>query len=270
MSDEIDPAVQTEAKARQMGWVPLEKFKGDPAKWRPAEDYIARGEEVLPILKHNNRQLLDKLTGLEATVESLKAAKAEADESMEALRKYHEETAQREYDRAMRDLKAAKIDAIREGDHERAAQLEGQIDTLKEPAKLPEPKRTTQTTTPQENPVVTQWLADNAEMMADKEKKAYAMGMVSYLRAMGDTRQDRAFLDEVSDMVKQKYAEPAPRQKVEGGGTRPRSGVKTYADLPADAKAACDKMSAKLVGENRAFKTQEEWRKSYTEHYDWS
>ena len=50
-----------------------------------------------------------------------------------------------------------------------------------------------------------------------------------------------------------------------GGGT-----TKTYADLPPEAKQACENFAKKLVGPGRAYKTVEEWRKAYVARYDWS
>jgi len=39
------PPQQTdaEARARQLGWVPQEEFRGDPSRWRSAEEYVERG-----------------------------------------------------------------------------------------------------------------------------------------------------------------------------------------------------------------------------------
>ena len=48
------------------------------------------------------------------------------------------------------------------------------------------------------------------------------------------------------------------------GGTR----GKTYADLPADAKAACASFERDLVGPNRRYKTVAEWHTAYaTQHF---
>lgn len=51
---ETDPKV--EARAREMGWRPKDSWKGDPEKWRSAEEYVKRGEEMLPILQAELRK----------------------------------------------------------------------------------------------------------------------------------------------------------------------------------------------------------------------
>jgi hypothetical protein len=43
------------------------------------------------------------------------------------------------------------------------------------------------------------------------------------------------------------------------------SGKRTFADLPPEAKEACDRQSKKLVGESRAFKDLASWRSYYTD-----
>ena len=37
----VDPY---EAQAREQGWRPKEEFEGDASKWRPAKEFIERGE----------------------------------------------------------------------------------------------------------------------------------------------------------------------------------------------------------------------------------
>ena len=37
----IDPY---ESQAREQGWKPKEEYEGDPNKWRPAKEFVERGE----------------------------------------------------------------------------------------------------------------------------------------------------------------------------------------------------------------------------------
>ena len=50
-----------------------------------------------------------------------------------------------------------------------------------------------------------------------------------------------------------------------GGGSGGRQ--KTYADLPADAKAACDSYASKLVGPGRAHKDLASWQAQYAKDF---
>ena len=57
MSDEIEEVVEIEEEARKLGWVKQEEWKGDPDKWRPAEEFVERGRNIVPIM----RERLEKL-----------------------------------------------------------------------------------------------------------------------------------------------------------------------------------------------------------------
>ena len=38
---DVDPY---ESEAREQGWKPKEEYEGDPEKWRPAKEFVERGE----------------------------------------------------------------------------------------------------------------------------------------------------------------------------------------------------------------------------------
>lgn len=113
-----------EAEAEVYGWVPKDQFKGDPEKWRPAEEFVRRGEEILPIVRKQNEKLQAKLS--------------EQDETIKNMSRMFEKTLERERQKAEQTiaaLKAEKKEAIKEGNAERVEQIEAQIDTLKEETK---------------------------------------------------------------------------------------------------------------------------------------
>lgn len=110
-----------EAEAEVYGWVPKEQFKGDPDKWRPAEEFVRRGEEILPIVRKQNEKLQAKLSELEETNKNMS--------------RMFEKTIERERQKAAQEianLKAEKREAISQGDAVRVEQIDAQIDTLKE------------------------------------------------------------------------------------------------------------------------------------------
>ena len=45
----------TESRARAMGWVPKDQFRGPAENWRDAGEFVRRGEEELPILRERLR-----------------------------------------------------------------------------------------------------------------------------------------------------------------------------------------------------------------------
>lgn len=66
-------AIETEA--REMGWRPKDQFKGPESAWRDADEFVARGKEILPIVNKRNQALLDEIATLKtsqsATIERL-------------------------------------------------------------------------------------------------------------------------------------------------------------------------------------------------------
>ena len=65
-ASEVSPETNdTESRARAQGWVPKEEFRGDPAKWRDANEFIRVGEQELPVLRERNRDLTRKLSEFE-------------------------------------------------------------------------------------------------------------------------------------------------------------------------------------------------------------
>ena len=70
--------IEVQKDAERLGWIPPSRFKGDPTRFVDADIYIKRGEEVLPIVKEQNKRLHTELDSLkresQATAHALKAA----------------------------------------------------------------------------------------------------------------------------------------------------------------------------------------------------
>ena len=53
--DAPPPAPSVEELAQRMGWKPKEQFRGDPDKWRPADEFILQGHEIQRSLSSDPR-----------------------------------------------------------------------------------------------------------------------------------------------------------------------------------------------------------------------
>jgi hypothetical protein len=268
-----------EDRAAQMGWKPKDQFKGPEDRWVDAETYIKRGEDIEPILRANNKKLLDKVQTLETDLQSTKTLLAASSESIEELKKFNTEAARAAAKTQQAEIIAGIRAARESGDVETETQLIDQLTDSKaalkvaEATKKPEPK--TGDAPPPLTPEVKQWLQDNPWFGTDKRRTALAFGIAEELRAAGDKPNTLEFYQKVGAEVEKTLGGNSRREapsKVEGangaaGGT---SSGKSYADLPADAKEACEKMAKKLVGAGRAYKTEADWRKAYVAKYDWS
>lgn len=131
--NEVDEALaETEARARAMGWHPLEDFKGDPERWTDAAAFIARGEEHLPILRDQNRRLADKVSRLEGEVSNLTKNSTEQLEAIRDLTSLAKRSNEQGYQRALAEEKAKRREAVQNGDQEAFDQSEERIARMTE------------------------------------------------------------------------------------------------------------------------------------------
>ncbi|MDE2106523.1 MAG: hypothetical protein KGL39_55425, partial [Patescibacteria group bacterium] len=84
-----------EERAGAMGWVPQEKFRGDPEKWVDAETFVQRGEQVMPILKHNNEKLQAEIASLKGELGKVTSLFQASQEAVEELKKFNSEATRR-------------------------------------------------------------------------------------------------------------------------------------------------------------------------------
>jgi hypothetical protein len=115
-------------------------------------------------------------------------------------------------------------------------------------------------------------MEDNPWFGTDERKTMKAMGIAQVLRSdpENEALQGRAFFDRVKEELEGRSSPRA--DKVSGGrptgaGGGSGGGSKAFADMPSDAKEACDRQGKKLVGEGRAFKDMAAWRSYYANLY---
>ena len=53
------------SKAREMGWLPKDKWRGNPDNWRSAKEFVKRGEDFLPIIKAERNRAQARVAELE-------------------------------------------------------------------------------------------------------------------------------------------------------------------------------------------------------------
>lgn len=263
-----------EQEASLMGWTAKEEFKGNPDKWVDAATFVEKGKQILPILQKNNERLLGQVNHLSGQISALDGSLKAANAAIEALQESHSEDVKEQVEEAKARLRVELTEASRAGDHERVAEVTEKMTELRAAETTPVEKKEVQKP-PQKfvpSPGMQAWMNKNADFMLDPRKVALANAVSAEMRGKGDTRVDAAFMDDVRQEVEDSLAGGKQRGgdgKVESskGGGRRNDGAKTYEDLPADAKAACDSQASKLVGPNRAHKDNASWRASYTKQY---
>lgn len=244
--DQQQPEQSAEDRALAMGWTPKGQFRGDPEKWVDADTFIKRGEEFLPFLKANNKRL-------EQALERSNTKLASVEKTLERFAEHHTKTEARAYERALREIEgridaaaaAGDVAGVREG----TAELVGLT------------KDATPADASAEPPELVEWKAANPWFGKDKALTAATAAIGD--EAVAEGFSGKALIKEVDRRLREqfpsKFENPNRRQPgaVEGSGSAPRKAGKTYSDLPADAKAACDDfVTRKLL-------TREQYVKDY-------
>lgn len=273
--DQVVEATEAEVQeAREMGWADKDSWKGAPEQWVDAKTFLEKGRHILPIVKEQNQRLRGEVTTLSDRLRSAEARQKAQDATLAAI----EESRQADLEEARKEERAkitAELEeASRDGDHRRVAELTVQL--AESTAVKPEEKKKEEELPPQQklHPEVENWYRLNPDFIKDQRRVALARVVAEEMRAAGEPSLGAAFLDKVAAEVNRTLGaakKGGGTSKVEGDRGSHREpgggGGKAYADLPADAKAACDKMAGRLVGANRAHKTIESWRNSYAKQY---
>lgn len=272
------PAPEVIKEARSMGWRPQEQFQGDPDNWVDADEFVRRGREVLPILKHNNKRLQDQMLTRDREIGNLKASLEASQKAIKALKAGFSEANKRAAQSARKELIQQLREAREEGDVDREFELQDELSDLKEAekrsekdAEIDDPTPTDKTDDSQSeiHPDFKAWMdqPENSWFGKDQDKTKKFIAVANKLRAFGNTDEGQEFIDAVMEEL-DGGSKSVPPDKVEGGQRRgSNSGNKSFESLPAEARRACLDDADMLVGEGKAYKTLNDWKKAYTELY---
>lgn len=264
---EAQPSV--EDRARDMGWVPQDEWKGNADQWRPAEEFVRRGEEILPIVKSRLEKSEDQVNTLTRKIDDLTQDYNDRFERMQrtsqlALErqaqqiKAHYETKKREAvelaDPAAYE-QAAKEEALALEEHTKAVEAEQEPKGDQNGSAIPSGIRLK----------VDAWVEENPWFLSDPALSGYARGVDEEIRREKPGMAIEDHLEEVKSRVSaafpEKFGKSAPQpSQVEGGGALPSgSGAgKGAADLPEDAR----KQGMEFVSQG-LFKNLDEYATEY-------
>jgi len=270
-SNEIAPEVRQEAESQ--GWVPKEKFRGNESDWVDADTFVKRGREILPILRKNNENLIKDLN---ATKEQLKEFREAAEEFKKFQREAYERKAQ-DYEKRIQEIKESRAQAISDGDGQKVNALDDALDAAKDELKEAKQAAKDAEKAPIETPASTeidpglqQWLDRNTWFGQDKRMTGIVNGIGESLRLEFPLLKGQAFLDKLDEVLAEEFPgkfgaeKKSPASRVESGSGRASRGsssnAQTYDNLPAEAKAACDRfVKQKLMT-----------REQYVADFDWN
>lgn len=158
-------AVDTEKRARKLGWRPQAEWTGDPGKWVDAQTWIDRVLANRPLAEDRFKKLDQQNEALAAQLAESNKRLAEVGQIVVDMSKQQKTIRQREYQRAMEDLQAKQRAAVAEGNVEAydAAEIERKRLEKEQAEESPrsEERREAPATAGAANPVVSKWLREN-------------------------------------------------------------------------------------------------------------
>ena len=254
---------EAEVKARRLGWLPKGEFRGDPDRWRPAEEYLARGETIMPLLQRDNDRLHGRISNLEKEIKETREVAGE-------LRDFASKAEERAYERAKREIQA-KIEAAAANADPNTVRTEmANLDQLEKDHKVA-PKEKTNGATPAIDPEIQGWINTESWYTKDRTLNAFATDTYGELERAKPGMSTAERLAETKRLTQEKFPEKFglgdnPKRTAAAAVSNPNGAVKTkktgktYEDLPDDAKRACDRFVKMIPG----FK-----REDYLKDYDW-
>jgi hypothetical protein len=267
-------------RARLQGWVPRDEFRGPADKWRPADEFLKRGEEIVPILKERTKTLESKLAEADA---KLARQESEAKERFARLERMSDLALKRQREDIYASYEAAKRSAVEVGDVDRYEQLNRDQRTAihqhdqrfveaVQPVQQPQPQGQRPLTPAEQMQIehhektVASWTVRNPWFTADQEMEQVARTYSNKLKdkTPGITLEDN--LKATETYIRQRYPDKFPGSSnasgpsVEGGSRLSSSGTRKRGamDLPSDAK----KQGEKFIQQG-LFKNMDEYARDY-------
>src|SRR6185437_5720109 len=255
---------ETETRARRLGWVAKEEFKGDVEHWRSAAEFLERGERILPLLQRDN----DKLHGM---VSRLQGELRETKDATKELLDFTSKSEERAYTRALKELQTKAEQAAANADPATVRATLNEIDELNKSHVKPKTETKPEPRSETVDPEIQGWI-EREKWYSPKNPTLYAFATETYgeleRSKPGMSTADR--LAETRRLAVEKFPEKfGINPKREGassvatpsGGNAPaKRNAHSYENLPEEAKRACDKFVKTIPGYTR---------EKYVKDYDW-
>jgi len=142
-----------EEDARSQGWKPKEEYEGDPVKWRPAKEFVERGE-------------------LFGKIDTMGKELKETRKALKMLQEHHTKVKETEYNRAVVELKTLQKRHLEEGNSDGYLETTELLTDLKAEQKA---REVLGSVTPAPvDPRFTNWVGENKWYEKDGEMREFA------------------------------------------------------------------------------------------------
>lgn len=257
MSEEnevVEEAPEVIEKASAMGHMSKEEWEAkgrDPEKWRPASEFVERGENLMPILKERLDHSVREMAEMKQTMQQMHSHFMKAEEIAE----------RRGWTKAIAEVQQKQAAAVEIADLEEFKKLKKEENDLLSNPPQPQSVQTGPT------PDFKAFHAKNEWYGQDKKMTVFADSIGQAYRIENPNATLKEIFKEVEVEVKARFPEKFTNPRREGassveGGTAPvKRGGKTFDDLPKEAKDAYARFAKQIPG----FKKED-----YLRNYDWS
>jgi hypothetical protein len=192
--------------AKELGWVSKDEFRGEPEKWKPAEQFIRDGRDIQQTTARELRSLREQMERVGSVTETIIQDRVTA--------------AQTEWQRKM-------TQAVDDGDTETALKLADQRPTAK-------PNGTGA------DPTVQSWVAKNPWFNTDPLARVRAeelSGKLAHLPVPEQLAQvERAMKREFPEHFPAPVKAPPSTQTATGRNANPSNRTKGFADMPMESQ----------------------------------
>lgn len=245
--DAVDEYGDTEADRREAtlgGWKPLSVFRGDPSQWRPAKEYLARGDEVLPFVRKQRDKLATDNETLKRRMDELQQEIRNGDgrhageladlrQRMDELLDYSRRAKQEGYEEAKREILARSREAVAGGDLAAYDDAQRELAELDRSDATPPPQRERKNPVPEPknriDPAIDDFMASNPWFNSDADLNKQMIAEHNAIIARSPGMPVAQQLEQAKDVVMRnnpvKFGidpqRPAPRRPAAPLGPRP-------------------------------------------------
>jgi hypothetical protein len=230
----------------------------------------------MPILRKNNEELVARLGSTQEEVAQLKSVIGVQTQALADLTAFQAAEVKRQVAAQVTTLRRELAEARAEGTTEEVVALEVSLDEAKDrlkdvsaPAKANAPAPAPAKPTPVDPEAQAFAEANTAWFGKDRKRTAVFAAALDELHSTG--MRGKALFDSAKAEMETVFAPIPTPDKAEGGGrgssTLSTERVKTFRDLPSDAKAQCQVEERKMVGVGKPFKDAAGWQAHYANVY---
>jgi hypothetical protein len=224
-----------EERARAQGWRDKDEFSGNPDDWRPAEEFLERGEKILPILQERFGKMEAENTKLAERLEAVTG-------KLGKFAEFHKGTYKRAYDNAKREIENRLRVAEQEQDFAGYKQASDDLAQVEQDIQQFDVQEGDDT--PQPVPEFFDFKKANTWYDSDIPMTVYANYIADQLVGVEGINSNVEYYARIEQEVKRQFPHKftgggqPPVEDGAGDGSGERKQKKSWNDLPKEAKDA--------------------------------